>query len=108
MGIIKKTFYTTILTGAGILGYLGATTTLITPLSRSDLIWKSKSYARYNVHRNASTQDVVVKRIPLDKIKPQLLEKEGDLVLEFCRGVWGGLGECGLATECDWKVVIAS
>ena len=29
----------------------------------------------------------------MSKIKPELLEREGDLALEFCRGVWGGLGE---------------
>ncbi|KAK1753034.1 hypothetical protein QBC47DRAFT_404395 [Echria macrotheca] len=92
MGIIKKTFYTTVLTGASVLGYLGATTTLITPLPGDDPVWKSKGYAKYNIHRNAAMHDVCIKRIPLDKIKPELLNKEGDLVLEFCRGVWGGLG----------------
>lgn len=92
MGIIKKTLYTTVLTGATVFGYLGATTTIITPLSGTDPVWKSRSYARYNIHRNAATQDVAVKRIPLDKVKPELLEKEGALVLEFCRGLWGGLG----------------
>jgi hypothetical protein len=92
MGIIKKTFYTGILTGASVLGYLGATTTLITPLPNDDPVWRSKSYARVNVHRNAAMHDVAVKRIPLDKIKPSLLQKEGDLTVEFCRSVWGGLG----------------
>ncbi|KAK0749977.1 hypothetical protein B0T18DRAFT_407973 [Schizothecium vesticola] len=92
MGIIKKTFYTGVLTGASVLGYLGATTTLITPLPNDDPVWRSKSYARVNVHRNAAMHDVAVKRIPLDKIKPSLLQKDGDLTLEFCRSVWGGLG----------------
>ena len=44
------------------------------------------------MHNNASTQDVVTKRIPLDKIKPELLEKHDELVTEFCRGVWSGWG----------------
>lgn len=92
MGIIKKTIYTSALTTASVLGYLGATTTLITPLPNDDPVWRSKSYARVNVHRNAAMHDVAVKRIPLDKIKPSLLQKDGDLTVEFCRSVWGGLG----------------
>jgi hypothetical protein len=92
MGIIRKTFFTTVLTGAGVFGYLGATTTLVSPLPGSDPVWRSKSYARYNIHRNAAMHDVAWKRIPLNKVKPELLEKEGSLVLEFCRGMWGGLG----------------
>ncbi|KAK0611460.1 hypothetical protein B0T14DRAFT_500553 [Immersiella caudata] len=92
MGIIRKSFYTTVLTGAGVFGYLGVNTTLVSPLPGTDPVWKSKSYARYNIHRNAAMHDVAFKRIPLDKVKPELLEKEGSLVLEFCRGMWGGLG----------------
>ncbi|KAK5661792.1 hypothetical protein OQA88_9894 [Cercophora sp. LCS_1] len=92
MGIIRRTFYTGVLTGAGVLAYLGTTTTLTSPLSSDDPIWRSRPYAKYNVHQNASMHDVVTKRIPLDKIKPELLQKEGGLVLELCRGVWGGIG----------------
>lgn len=55
-------------------------------------MWQSQSYAKYNLHRNPSTQDICIRRIPLSKIRPELLENEGDLALEFCRGVWGGLG----------------
>ncbi|KAH8904644.1 hypothetical protein BR93DRAFT_899831 [Coniochaeta sp. PMI_546] len=92
MGIIRKTIYTGVLTGLGVAGYLGAATTLVRPLPRDDPLWSSKIYAQYNKHQNGSAQDVVVKRIPLDKIRPELLEKEGDLTVEFCRGVWSGLG----------------
>ncbi|KAL2127332.1 hypothetical protein VTI74DRAFT_10893 [Chaetomium olivicolor] len=92
MGILKRLFLGTgVLTG-GALGYLGAATTIISPLPKDDPLWRSKSYARYNFHQNPSTQDVCVKRIPLSKIKPELLQHEGDLATEFCRGVWGGLG----------------
>lgn len=104
MGIIKKTFYTGVLTGAGLLGYLGTTTTLTSPLPRDDPIWRSRTYAKYNVHGNASMHDVVTKRIPLDKIKPELLQKEGGVVLELCRGVWGGLGELHFPALCwEWR-----
>ncbi|KAK0667480.1 hypothetical protein QBC41DRAFT_228406 [Cercophora samala] len=92
MGIIRKTFTTAFLATAGTVGYLGTTTHLESPLPEDDPLWRSRSFAKYNRHNNASTQDLVYKRIPLDKIKPELLQREGDLALEFCRGVWGGLG----------------
>ncbi|VBB81942.1 Putative protein of unknown function [Podospora comata] len=92
MGIIRKTFTTAFLATAGTVGYLGTTTRLESPLPEDDPLWRSKSFRKYNRHNNASTQDLVYKRIPLDKIKPELLQREGDLALEFCRGVWGGLG----------------
>ncbi|KAK4098737.1 hypothetical protein N658DRAFT_431423 [Parathielavia hyrcaniae] len=95
MGIARKlTLCTGVLTGlgSGVLGYLGATTTIASPLREDDTLWRSKSYAAYNPHGNPSTQDICIKRVPLSKIKPELLEREGDLALEFCRGVWGGLG----------------
>lgn len=92
MGIIKKVTLTTLGLGTGALGYLGASTSIVSPIPENDPLWHSQSYAKYNSHRNPSTQDVCLKRIPLTKIKPELLEREGDLALEFCRGVWGGLG----------------
>jgi hypothetical protein len=93
MGIIKKATLCTVGLGTGALGYLGVSTTIVSPLPEDDPLWRSKSYATYNPHRNPSTQDLCLKRIPLSKIKPELLQHEGDLALEFCRGVWGGLGE---------------
>lgn len=96
MGIIKKTFYTTVLTGTALVGYVAGSTSIIRPLPRDDPIWKSNPFNRYNVQNNPSTQDVCIKRVPLSKIRPELLEKDGDLVLEFCRGVWAGWGELPL------------
>lgn len=93
MGIIRKATLCTVGLGAGAVGYLGLSTTIISPLPDDDPLWRSKSYAKFNSHRNASTQDICVKRIPLSKIKPELLQHEGDLALEFCRGVWSGIGE---------------
>ncbi|KAK3346840.1 hypothetical protein B0T25DRAFT_289294 [Lasiosphaeria hispida] len=92
MGLIKKAFFTGVAGTAGVVGYLGATTTVICPLPSDDPVFRSESYAKYNIHRNASTQDIIYKRIPLSKIRPELLKNEGDLAVEFCRGVWGGLG----------------
>lgn len=47
---------------------------------------------RQNPNRNPATQDLCQRKVPLSKIKPHLLEKEGKLVEAFCAGVWGGLG----------------
>ncbi len=92
MGIIRNTVLAGALTGTSLVAYLGATTTLITPLARNDSVWTSKSFKKLNIHNNATTQDLAFKRIPLDKIKPELLQKEGALVQELCRGVWTGWG----------------
>ena len=95
MGLIKKTVYTGILTGASLVGYLGMTTTITCPLPRDDPLWRSRTFAKYNKHANPSTQDIVTRTIPISKIKPELLQHEGDLVVEFCRGVWSGWGKFG-------------
>ncbi|KAL2163539.1 hypothetical protein VTH06DRAFT_5597 [Thermothelomyces fergusii] len=90
--IIKRIALGTVGLGAGALGYLGLSTAIVSPLPADDPIWRSQSYARFNVHGNAPVQDVCLKRIPLGKIKPELLQREGDLALEFCRGIWSGIG----------------
>ncbi|KAJ2906942.1 hypothetical protein MKZ38_009805 [Zalerion maritima] len=94
MGITSKLLGTTILASGGFIGYLAATTSITAPLPAADPIWSSKPYSEYNVHRNPSTQDVVTKRIPVGRIRPELLGELGPdaLVTEFCRGVWGGWG----------------
>lgn len=88
MGVIRKTLVAGTLTAAATLGYIGTATNLTRPLPANDSIFSSKLYKKHNVHRNPPTQDVVTRRVSLDKIRPELLEKEGALVLEFCRGVW--------------------
>jgi hypothetical protein len=92
MGLIRKTILGSALAGGSVFAYLGASTTLISPLPRDDPIWTSKSYKKLNIHENPTTQDIVIKRVPLAKIKPELLQAPGALVKEFSRGVWSGLG----------------
>lgn len=92
MGIIRKATVGTIVGAAAAVGYLRASTTIISPLPLDDGLWTSKIYKRNNAFQNPSTNDVCVKQIPLDKIRPELLQKDGDLALEFCRGVWSGWG----------------
>lgn len=93
MGLIKKTFVVGMAGSAAGLAYLGATNKIITPIPASDPLWTSSIYAKHNPSRNPATQDVCVKRIPLSKIRPELIDKPESLVLEYCRGVWSGLGE---------------
>lgn len=92
MGIIKRTIYTTVLTGTAFVGYVAGSTSIICPLPRDDPLLSSSIYKRHNPLNNPATQDVCIKRIPLSKVRPELLDKEGDLVVEFCRGIWAGWG----------------
>jgi hypothetical protein len=95
MGFIRTVLNTAILGGAGSAGAFAFWTrnSKFVPLSPTDPIFSSAAYARNNPNRNPATQDLCVRKVPLSKIKPHLLEKEGKLVEAFCAGVWGGLGE---------------
>ncbi|TVY31293.1 hypothetical protein LSUB1_G008983, partial [Lachnellula subtilissima] len=64
------------------------------PLSPTDAIFTSPAYLRNNPNKNPASQDLCVRRVPLSKIKPHLLEKEaeGKLTEAFCQGLWSGLG----------------
>lgn len=93
MGIIRKTLFAGTLTAATALGYLNASTVVVRPLPPRDPLFSSKLWKRHNAYKNPAIQDICLKHIPLDDIRPELLEREGDLVLEFCRGVWSSLGK---------------
>ncbi|KAI2630853.1 hypothetical protein GGR54DRAFT_173589 [Hypoxylon sp. NC1633] len=98
MGIIRTALLTGIYgvtgsvasVGAG-MAYLAAGTTLI-DLTKNDPMFKTKTYAKYNPKGNPALQDVVIKRVPLRKIRPELRDDEEALTLEFCRGVWSRWG----------------
>lgn len=92
MGIIRKAVLGALVSGAAAVGYIGGSTTIISPLPVNDPIWASKIYKKMNAHQNPSTNDACIKTVPLDKIRPELLQKEGDLALEFCRGLFSGWG----------------
>lgn len=93
MGLIRKTMLGGAVSAAAAVGYLGGSTTVISPIPAGDAIWASKMLRQHNRHRNPSTQDICEKQVPLAKVRPELLLREGDLALELCRGVWSGLGE---------------
>ncbi|KAK7428298.1 hypothetical protein QQZ08_005195 [Neonectria magnoliae] len=92
MGILSKTVFTTLLGTSSAAAYLAARNPVISPLPADDPIWKSSVFRRHNPNRNPATQDVCIRRIPLDKVRPELLKNKGDLTVEFCRGLWSGLG----------------
>jgi hypothetical protein len=92
MGLIRTTVFAGLLGTSSAAAYLAARNPVIAPLALNDAVWTSKPYKRYNPNGNPATQDICIKRIPLDKVRPELLQNEGDLALEFCRGVWSGLG----------------
>jgi hypothetical protein len=94
MGLVRSLFR------VGVYGTLGTTAALFymtrdstfVPVSPQDPIFSSPAYRRNNPNCNPDMRDMCVRTVPLGKIKPQLLEKEGKLVEAFCAGVWGGLG----------------
>ena len=94
MGVIRTLLNTAVLGGAGAAGGWAFWTrnSKFVPFSTNDPIFSSAAYQRNNPNRNPATQDLCVRKVPLSKIKPQLLEKEGKLTEAFCAGVWGGLG----------------
>ncbi|KAL7626175.1 hypothetical protein AAE478_002945 [Parahypoxylon ruwenzoriense] len=98
MGIVRTALLTSFwgLTGGvasvGVgMAYLAASTTLVN-LTKDDPLFKTKTWARYNPKGNPAFQDVAIKRIPLQKIRPELRDNEEALTLEFCRGVWSRWG----------------
>ena len=92
MGLVRTTVFTGLLGTSTAAAYLAARNPVISPLAAADPVWTSSVYKKQNPARNPVTQDICIKRVPVSKIRPELLKKDGDLALEFCRGVWGGWG----------------
>ncbi|KAF5019321.1 hypothetical protein F66182_8678 [Fusarium sp. NRRL 66182] len=95
MGIFRlarKIAVPTLLGTSTTAAYLAAKNPVISPLPSNDPIWSTRLFRRGNPNGNPSTQDVCIKRVPFSKIRPELLSKESDLTLEFCRGLWSGWG----------------
>ena len=98
MGILRTT---TAVVGWGSLATVGTFVTLtrnsrFVPLATTDEIFTNVFYLRNNPERNPTTHDLCVRVVPLAKIRPELLEKDGKLVEAFCAGVWSGAGKLGL------------
>ncbi|KAF7718574.1 Uncharacterized protein PECH_008975 [Penicillium ucsense] len=62
------------------------------PMDMTDPIFSSPLFKKLNPDNNPPFHDLCVRRVPLEKINPSLLEKKGKLVEAFCAGIWGGMG----------------
>ena len=80
------------------LGYVASQTTLIHPLPANDPIFSTPSYRKFNPHSNPVNDDRVTKEIPLDSIRPELLESDETLTLALCQATWSQAGFSPLRT----------
>ena len=95
MGLISRVLKVTAAgTVASVGVFFGATRNdVFEPMGADDPIFSSPFFQKFNPERNPTLHDLCVRRVPLDKIQPALLEKKGKLVEAFCAGVWGGMGK---------------
>ncbi|KAM0186369.1 hypothetical protein ACHAPI_011722 [Fusarium lateritium] len=101
--ILRKTFFPGLLGTSTAAAYLASQNPVVSPLPANDPIWSSRLFRRANPNGNPATNDVCIKRIPFSKIRPELLKKENDLSLEFCRGLWSGWGYAFQRRYLDFK-----
>ena len=95
MGVLRTTLA---LSGWGSFGVaagyvLWTRQTKIVEVPPNDYIFNHTLFARYNPNNAPVTQGLCVRRVPLDKLRPELIEQEGKLVEAFCAGVWSGPGK---------------
>ncbi|KAJ7260940.1 hypothetical protein B0H12DRAFT_1209822 [Mycena haematopus] len=91
----KFVFYTSVAGAVGFGSFL-----LFTRKSRfvafaftSDPIFSSSHFKKFNPNGNVpGLHDFCVRKVPLSRIKPELLKEEGKLAEAFCAGVWSGFG----------------
>lgn len=96
MGILRTALIATSWTGCGGAAAYALWTrkTRIVDVPPTDYLYHSTLFARYNPNNSPVTQDLALRRVPLSRIRPELLDKPDSpkLVEAFCAGVWGGLG----------------
>lgn len=102
MGILRTTFA---LTGWTTLGatasfVLWTRKSRIVDVPATDYIFNHTLFARFNPNNSPVTQDLCVRKVPLTKIRPELLEKEGKLVEAFSAGLWSGMGKLRQRESC--------
>ncbi|KFY22048.1 hypothetical protein V493_06894 [Pseudogymnoascus sp. VKM F-4281 (FW-2241)] len=93
MPILRKALYTAVLGTTGVTGLALFTTRRCTlvPVPDTDPIYSTPAYRAQNINNNPVTHDIIIRRLPLSSISPELLEKEGALVEAATAGVFGGL-----------------
>ncbi|KAL9088168.1 MAG: hypothetical protein Q9165_006295 [Trypethelium subeluteriae] len=94
MGILRTT---TAIVGWGSLATAGTYVAMtrnskFVAMATTDEIFTNAIYTRLNPERNPTFHDLCIRRVPLSKIRPELLEKDGKLAEQFCAGVWSGSG----------------
>ena len=80
----------------GAIGYtIWTRNSKIYPVEPTDYIFGNTLIARFNPNNNPVTHDICKRIVPIEKIKPELLQpgNEVRLVERFCAGVWSGWGE---------------
>ncbi|KAB8801896.1 hypothetical protein FH972_026717 [Carpinus fangiana] len=94
MGVLRRLVRLTVYGGVAGTGAWMFTTrkSRFVPVEAADPIFRSASYLTNNPNRNPATQDCCVRKVPLDRIRPSLLEREGKLAEAFSAGVWSGSG----------------
>ncbi|KAI5301436.1 hypothetical protein KEM56_001718 [Ascosphaera pollenicola] len=98
MGFLKRfTRFATVTTASGWGGYwyLFGDSKFVPMSRKDDDLFSSPYYKKYNPKDNATTHDLCVRRVPLEKLDKTLLKdggKDGKLAQAFCSSVWGGLG----------------
>lgn len=79
--------------GAGVgIGYLVSATACTAPLPRDDPLWRSRHFGQLWPPGNPVISDVTSRRVPLDRLRPELRHDEAALALAFCRALMGGWG----------------
>lgn len=69
----------------------------------TDALFRHPILKDVNPRNNPSSHDSCVRRVPFERLRPELLEdaRRGGsaLVEEFCRGMWGGYGKFSLQSS---------
>ena len=100
MGLLKGLFKTAVYGTAVAAGTYGLCTrktqfvhkSFTEEVMKTDDIFKSPHWLRLNPHKNVPLYDLCVRKVPLSKIKPELLEDPSALTTAFCAGMWSGKG----------------
>lgn len=103
MGIIRKaigvTGWTALGTAIGFTVYTRKSK--IYDLEPTDYLLGNTILARFNPYNNPMMKDICVRKVPIEQIRPELLEKEGKLVEAFCAGVWSGAGRSTITCKTE-------
>lgn len=70
----------------------GSDTTEFVHMDESSPLFQCNTVRTFKPPQNGVTFDDCQRPFPLNEIKPELLEKEGELIKAFCAGIWSGRG----------------